>query len=227
MQRPDVARHRPAVLGRKRLFELRHGGAGDPDRDLAVDVDRRHAAHQVAVGEVRGRGALELFRLRAVAAAGQAVTCQALVAIHGRSTRQGRRPARERIERPPRRGGDAPDQGVGPRRDGVGGSGTHHHGPEQGELGVGHGADPGGQADSVEARLLEELARFVHFRGRGDPTAVRRHARRVLFGGKRRGRDHAPRYGERIGRLRRGPGRGARAQQQADKQLTMDDSDSQ
>ena len=37
-QRGDVGRHRPTVFRRQRFLELGHGGAGDPDRDLAVDV---------------------------------------------------------------------------------------------------------------------------------------------------------------------------------------------
>src|SRR5437588_249968 len=88
-------------------------------------------------------------------------------------------------------------------------------------------AGAGGQSDGVEPRLLEELARLVHFGGRYHMTPARRHARRVFLGSKRRGRDYAARYRKRVGRLGRGSGRGASAQQQADKQLTMDGSESQ
>ena len=155
------------------------------------------------------------------------MTREALLTIDGRSARQGRRLDREWVDRAARGGGDASHEGVRSGGDGIGWGGAVDHRPQGTELRVGDCAHSDGQRRSVEPRLIEKLARLVHFGGGRDPPAPRHHAGGVLLGGKRCGGDDASRHRQGVRPLPVGFGHGTCAQQQADKQLTTDGDDSQ
>src|SRR6267378_8247866 len=68
LHRPHVGRDRPAVFVRQILGEFRHGSARYADRDATENLEQRRAVHHFGIRQISGRGSLQGFRLRPVAA---------------------------------------------------------------------------------------------------------------------------------------------------------------
>jgi len=84
-----------------------------------------------------------------------------------------------------------------------------------------------GKEGDIEAGLVDELLGFVDLGGMLDAAAGGRHTGGVLLGGQGRRGNHAPRCAERVVRLPREAGRKPYGEQQAQKQVTTDENDSQ
>jgi len=158
------------------------------------------------------------------------VALEALLTVGRGAARQRRRPHGEGVERTTRGRGDATDEGFGPQRNRIGRRGTVDHCSEPCELGVGDCLHRDRQVRNIEPGLVQELPRFVNLGRRRDadrPThpRLRRDACRVFLPGQRRCGDDALRDGKRVP-LPHGADREADAQEQVEKEATVDENGS-
>ena len=172
---------------------------------------------------------MESLGLGAVAAAGITVTGGALLAVDLRSARQGWRLRRHGDERsgPSDRRGDARPHEVGQVQRFGRRRGALEQRAEGGQGAVAESPHRHGKEGDIEAGLVDELLGFVDLGGMLDAAAGGRHTGGVLLGGQGRRGNHAPRCAERVVRLPREAGRKPDGEQQAQKQVTTDENDSQ
>jgi hypothetical protein len=187
LQRGDVGGRRPPIFLGEVVGELGHRSARHSDRDLLIDLQQRRPAHHRRVGEIGRRRALQGLCLGAVAPTGLAVARSAPFTVDRSAARQRRRSRRQRLI-----GSDALDQRLRRPRDRVRGRQAVEEAREARETAVRGRPHGGGQRGDVEPGLLDEEFRLCH---------LLREAERVLLGGERRGRDHAPSGSHRINRL--------------------------